>query len=199
MEEKKEAFGLSLLDVLSNALLGGIVLMMIAAVSVSVSNMQSELEKDDEVGFAERNSAKQFKPIDKSFQTDSMLICTFETSGGIPSLCSINCYSDFEDEEWNRNKECLNISQGYYQNNYWVITRECNWKSAVWSIYLQGNKKDLPDSIFVNINIGVRPISSKSNEDKRFILITDILEDEHGYKLVDIYEQGSGDPQPYFQ
>ena len=198
MAEKKEAFGLSLLDVLSNALLGGIVLMMIAAVSVSVSNMQSDLDKDEEQGFAEHNSAKQFKPIDKTFQTDSMLICTFKTKGGNPSKCSMNCYSDFQDEEWNRNKGCLNISQGYYQKNYWVITRECNWKSTSWLVFIKGNKEDLPDSIFVNINIGIRPISSKSNEDKRIIVLSKIQQEERGFRIVEIYEQGSGDPEIYF-
>ena len=197
MAEKKEAFGLSLLDVLSNALLGGIVLMMIAAVSVSLSNMQSELDKDDEQGLAERNSAKQFKPIDKVFLTDSMLICSFETKGGNPSKCFINCSTDYENEEWNRNKECLNISQGYYQKNFWVITRECNWKAASWSIFIKGNKEDLPDSIFININIGIRPISSKSNEEKRVIVLSKMQEDKRGYELVEIYEQASGDPEIY--
>ncbi len=198
MAEKKEAFGLSLLDVLSNALLGGIVLMMIAAVSVSVSNMQSELDKDNEQGNAEANSAKQFEPIDKAFKGNSMLIFAFRTKGGDSTKCKLLPWYDEELYKLNKgNPDCINFSQGLYNKNYWVITREmteCSWQTGTWKILIQGEEKDLPDTIFCNINIGVRPI----NSEKRVILKSQILPQENEYSnqywLFMIDEKGIGDP-----
>lgn len=202
MAEKKEAFGFSLLDVLSNALLGGIVLMMIAAVSVSVSNMQNELDKDDEQGFADANSAKQFKSIDKQIKGNTMLIFSLRTKGGDSTKCAIKPWFDYEVEKGNKeHPDCINISQGLYKKNYWVITREatlCNWKTGSWQIMIEGEKQFLPDSIFCNVNIGVRPI----NSDKRVILKRDILQqaeekNKNQYSLFFIEENGIGDPSVY--
>ena len=200
MAEKKEAFGLSLLDVLSNALLGGIVLMMIAAVSVSVSNMQSELDKDDVQGAAEVNSAKQFKPIDISFKGNSMLIVSFRTKGGDSTKCTIEPV--FTNELKKQNKEypdCINTSQGLYQKNYWVITREatlCSSKIGSWQIVIKGEKQFLPDTVFCNVNIGVRPITIStekiafSKED----IMKQIGKEQNQYRLFLVDEKGIGDP-----
>lgn len=192
MAEKKEAFGLSLLDVLSNALLGGIVLMMLAAVSVSISNMQSELDKDDEQGAAGVNSAKQFKPIDINFKGNSMLIISLRTKGGDSTKCIVKpLFDDDLEKQYKEQPDCINTSQGLYQKNYWVISREatqCSWKTGSWRILIEGKKQFLPDTIFCNINIGVRPI----NSDKRAIPKSAILQNAGELFLID--EKGIGDP-----
>ena len=198
MAEKKEAFGLSLLDVLSNALLGGIVLMMIAAVSVSVSNMQSELDKDDEQGFAEANSAKQFKTIDKQMKGNTMLIFSLRIKGGDSTKCIIKPLFDSDIEKGNKEyPDCINFSQGLYQKNYWVITREatlCNWKTGSWQIIIEGENKTLPDTIFYTESIGVRPIKSYKLLKKDFMQ-TEVSHNQ--YSLFLIEENGIGDPNVY--
>jgi len=200
MAEKKEAFGLSLLDVLSNALLGGIVLMMIAAVSVSISNMESELDKDDEQGAAEVNSAKQFKPIDINFKGNSMLIVSLRTKGGDSTKCIIK--SVFNNELEKQNKEypdCINISQGLYQKNYWVMTREaalCGKEAGSWEIVIEGERQFLPDTVFCNINIGVRPvnISPEKIAFSKESIMKQIGNEQNQYRLFKIDEKGIGDP-----
>ncbi|MCW5924002.1 MAG: hypothetical protein KIS77_16890 [Saprospiraceae bacterium] len=152
---KKEAFGLSLLDVLSNALVAAIVLMMISATFVKVL---SELEETEDVatGESEVRSAIEFKEVSDPLRGARQLNIALELFGGKPDVVRVSYRAAAVSDA----TRCINIAQGVYKKHYWLVTRDCNWQEGEeWHIILDAPSPDaVPDSIGIHANFGLVPV-----------------------------------------
>ncbi len=151
---KKEAFGLSLLDVLSNALVGAIVLMVVAASFIKVL---SDLEEhnDPYEGNSNDITAVEFRPVSDPKRSTKWLTACFELHGGKPEDVQLLFHSDHPDQA-----TCIERFQGVYEKKYWLVVRECQWDDGDWRLELQTDSAAaMPDSISIHVNAGLQPLS----------------------------------------
>ncbi|MEK7256493.1 MAG: hypothetical protein AAB316_17185 [Bacteroidota bacterium] len=151
---KKEAFGLSLLDVLSNALVGGIVLMVVAASFIKVIG---ELEEHNDI--IEGNSTDitdvKFQPIADPKRSPRWLTICFELHGGKPEQVQIYPRSNDPNQG-----ACIERFQGLYEKQYWLVVRECLWQEGDWLLELEtASAAAMPDSISIHVNAGLQPVA----------------------------------------
>lgn len=151
---KKEAFGLSLLDVLSNALVVAIVLMVIATSFIKVL---SDLEEhnDPYEGNSNDITAVEFRPVSDPMRSTKWLTACFELHGGKPEEVQLLFLSDHPDQA-----TCIERFQGVYEKQYWLVVRECMWEDGEWELVLQTTSAAaMPDSISIHVNAGLQPLS----------------------------------------
>lgn len=151
---KKEAFGLSLLDVLSNALVGAIVLMVVAASFIKVLG-ELEEHNDPNDGNSNDITAVEFRPVSDPKRSTKWLTACFELHGGKPEEVQLLVRSKRLDQT-----NCIERFQGVYEKQYWLVVRECLWEEGEWQVELQTTSAAaMPDSISIHINAGLRPLS----------------------------------------
>ncbi|MBK6629412.1 MAG: hypothetical protein IPJ87_01540 [Flavobacteriales bacterium] len=160
MGRKREAFGLSLLDVLSNALVGAIVLMLIASMFTRVL---SDTAVIDDAGDSDIQTLQLVKPTDKR-RSDYVLNIALTMKGGIdvpyevvPELIEGIDPLAFD--------TCVEVLRGAYGDSLWLITRSCTWPHGAWGVRVRalGSARDVPDSALVHYNLGVNPIGENYN------------------------------------
>lgn len=161
MARKREAFGLSLLDVLSNALVGAIVLMLIASVFTKVLNDLQDSD-DPEKGDSNIRTSTLFPPKDPVKSDDVLNVALkFKSGPGIDQNYDLNIVKDegVDDAAWDT---CVTRMRGAYDPSYWLVTRACPWElGQTWSLKLSSTATDLsrlPDSVEVHYNGGVNPL-----------------------------------------
>ncbi len=178
MSNKKQVFGLSLLDVLSNALVAAIVLMMIAATFVRVLDGLSDVE-DTEAGDADHPSAVEFKHVNDPKRAKLQLNINLELIGGNPKKVTLSArYKD-----GGKIEKYVSVYQGIYDKKYWLVTRDSATFEKEWSIVITGDEVSLPNSIEIHANSGLTPLSIQ--EDVRIYkkikagILIDILDKDY--------------------
>lgn len=163
MARKREAFGLSLLDVLSNALVGAIVLMLIASVFTKVLNDLQDSDEQEQ-GESEIRTSTLFPTRDKINSEDVLNIALkFKSGPGIKQDYELYIEKDegIANAAWD---SCVTCMRGAYDDSksYWLVSRTCPWKQGeTWRVKLRSSATDLsrlPDSVEVLFNLGVNPV-----------------------------------------
>jgi len=161
MARKREAFGLSLLDVLSNALVGAIVLMLIASVFTKVLNDARD-SNDPEQGDSEVRTSRLFPPKDPLKSDDVLNIAlTFKNGPGVAQSFDIY-HVALDGVTQTACDTCIDIMRGSHKQQYWLVTRRCPWREGQrWDLRLKRRTNDvtrLPDSVSIHYHSGVRPL-----------------------------------------
>jgi hypothetical protein len=163
VSRKREAFGVSLLDVLSNALVGAIVLMLIASVFTKVLN--DVQEEDPAQGEATVPTSPLFPPRDPVKSDDLLIVALhFGSWAAAPEDIQLSFEGiSGSTEAWA--DSCISIMRGSYDPTYWLVIRTCPCDDGrVWGVRLRSGANDgsqLPRYVDVHANSGVSPLKGE--------------------------------------
>lgn len=164
MPRKRETFGLSLLDVLSNALVGGIVLMLIASVFTKVLG---ELQQNDDPleGESKLRSDPKFKPVENKLKSALVLNLAVTVFGDHADSVVIDC-RPAENDPGEFQRTCIRRWRGLYDSGdtaVWLFSNLCGMRQSEWIIYAKLRPGASMDSVQLHGNAGVTPIPLSSD------------------------------------
>lgn len=148
-----DPFGLSLLDVLSNALGATIVLMMIVAVNISSDAEQQHQDAQTDESQGEMITL-QLKPTADN-ERSKLMVLQIRLIGGNPRNCRLEAISSRPIPE-------ISIQQGKYDPSQWLVFKRGRFYFT-WQVILKGHQyQDLPDTVYVLPTMDDRPLDPET-------------------------------------